>query len=141
MMAPKAATLAAGGVADVPPLNEVVPPIRMSSPLEPATVASPISASIPAPPINKSLPGDSPQITTALIAALDDPVIYIRKEMAGFLGERKAAAALPTLRAHLRSDLCGSVRAVCAWAIYQITGDVDESLPVMLELDLYGEQQ
>ncbi|MFM9962531.1 MAG: M56 family metallopeptidase [Planctomycetaceae bacterium] len=84
--------------------------------------------------IGKSLPNVPASVGDALIAALDDPVIHIRKDVAGSLAMQKAAQAVPALRSHLRSDPNGSVRAVCAWAIFHITDEVDEAVPVLIEL-------
>lgn len=84
--------------------------------------------------INKSLPQESPQLTAALIAGLNDPVIFIRKEAVGFLGQQKSEAGIAELRQHLRTDPSGPVRALCAWAIYKKTDEVDEPLKVLIEL-------
>jgi HEAT repeat protein len=84
--------------------------------------------------IGQRLPVESPIITAALLAALADPVISVRKSAISYLGRQKLAAAVPKLKKHLKSDPCGSVRAVCAWAVYQSTNEVDEPLQVLIEL-------
>ena len=84
--------------------------------------------------VSKSLPEESPLITAALVTALDDPVVFIRKEAIGFLGTQKLKSAVPELRSHLRSDASGPVRAMCAWAIFQTADEVDEPVQVMIEL-------